>query len=225
MMKKLLLILLCLPLFGFGQFRIHKDSLRNFDDSKYWRPDAEKKYNGILFTGITFDLDDNGAIIYECSYENGKKSGLERKWWGGYVEFTSYINGEKTGISRNYDRTEGWTDSFYMKDKLVNSYTYDDNGEMYIYVERCDNEGKYYSAISSVHPLDKFGYYGICVNGDCVNGLGRKIYDNGMIYNGNFINNSRSGLGVLYSNTDTLFGKWINDYKVKVCDFEFPIKQ
>ena len=223
-MKKLLLILLCLPMIGFGQFRIHKDSLSNFNGSKYWKPDAEKKYNGILFTGIAFDIDANGTIIYECSYENGKKNGLERKWWRGNIEVKSYINGKKTGISRTYDRSEGWSDYFYINDSLVVAHTYDKNGELYIKVEYCTNEGHYPEAMSTVHPLDKLGYYGICVNGNCVNGLGRKVYDNGMIYNGNFINHSRSGLGVLYSNTDTLYGEWINDYRVKVCDFEYPIK-
>tara|TARA_B100001758_G_scaffold193173_1_gene170443 strand:- start:3337 stop:3975 length:639 start_codon:yes stop_codon:yes gene_type:complete len=206
---------------GLCQIRIHKDSLRNIDDSKYWKPDAKKKYNGILFTGIAFDIDNNEAIIYECSYLNGEKSGLERNWWHGYVEFTTYVKGKKTGLSRGYNRYEGWKDDFYINDSLISSYNYDKNGNKYIYIQRCYSKGNYPSFMNKTVPLEKFGYNGNCVSGDCVNGFGRKIYDNGMIYNGNFKNNLRSGLGELFLHNDTIYGKWMSDFSVKVCDLEY----
>ena len=51
-----------------------------------------------------------------------------------------------------------------------------------------------------------------CVSGSCANGTGKYIYENGYIYEGNFKDGLRSGLGKLSApNGDVYDGMWEND--------------
>ena len=149
---------------------------------------------------------------------------MEREWWYGNIGFRSYINGKETGgVSRIYNRN-GWQDKYYEDGIIIESHSYNFDGNMQIHVNRCTDEGDYVSALGTRVVIDKFGYNGNCVQGDCFNGLGRKIYDNGMIYTGEFRNGSRSGLGLLNTNDGDIYGKWYGDYSVDQCDSEYPLK-
>lgn len=51
-----------------------------------------------------------------------------------------------------------------------------------------------------------------CVSGSCLDGKGKYIYNNGYIYEGDFVGGNRSGLGILTSpNGDFYEGMWAND--------------
>jgi 1-phosphatidylinositol-4-phosphate 5-kinase len=51
-----------------------------------------------------------------------------------------------------------------------------------------------------------------CISGSCEDGPGKYIYDNGYIYEGNFIKGLRSGMGKLESPTGDVYeGMWEND--------------
>jgi hypothetical protein len=51
-----------------------------------------------------------------------------------------------------------------------------------------------------------------CVSGSCEDGIGKFIFDNGYIYEGNFVKGMRSGLGVLnMPNGDKYDGMWDHD--------------
>jgi hypothetical protein len=51
-----------------------------------------------------------------------------------------------------------------------------------------------------------------CVSGDCNKGIGKYVYSNGDVYEGNWLDSKRSGLGKLNNtNGDTYDGMWQND--------------
>lgn len=51
-----------------------------------------------------------------------------------------------------------------------------------------------------------------CLSGNCVNGFGKKVYNNGNIYEGDFVNGSREGKGTLTSKYGTVYtGQFAED--------------
>ena len=107
-MKKLLLILLCLPMIGLSQVEYHRDETVTPTNSilTYFKSSME------VFTGdIIYDTLKNGQRRYECQYRNGKKHGLKREWYenGQLREQHEYEDGI------NLTRTE-WHDNGNMKD-------------------------------------------------------------------------------------------------------------
>jgi len=51
-----------------------------------------------------------------------------------------------------------------------------------------------------------------CLSGSCIDGIGKYVYDNGYVYEGNFINGKRDGLGILTSpEGDKYDGMWKDD--------------
>ncbi len=53
-----------------------------------------------------------------------------------------------------------------------------------------------------------------CIEGDCINGYGKYIYDNGDIYEGNFKDSLRHGKGkMLYANGDSYEGNYSMDLR------------
>jgi hypothetical protein len=51
-----------------------------------------------------------------------------------------------------------------------------------------------------------------CVSGSCLDGTGKYVYENGYVYQGNFVDGKRSGLGTLNTpDGDKYDGMWEND--------------
>jgi antitoxin component YwqK of YwqJK toxin-antitoxin module len=123
-MKKLLLILLCLPLIGCGDKRVLIDELTN----KGSNDNPIMYYKSKLFSGIGFNVYKNQRIEREENYKNGKREGSWKRWYiSGQLESEKnykdgkkikqiewYENGqveaEYTLIDGNRDR---WNHTFY----------------------------------------------------------------------------------------------------------------
>ena len=99
-MKKLLLILLCLPFIGFGQ----DGEIRKYS-----------KEGGKLLSVINY-IDgekngsfeyywENGKLLCEGTYMNGQKTGLHKTYYNnGIIQNKGeYLNGTKVGIWRDYN--------------------------------------------------------------------------------------------------------------------------
>jgi antitoxin component YwqK of YwqJK toxin-antitoxin module len=116
-MKKLLLLLLCVPLIGLGQ-------------------------NGLLKS-----YDDDGRLISEINYKNGILEGLSKYYHYGYrtgqfkdnfvwedilKETGNYINGMKTGVWKEYreDGTLQWEYTFVDNKREGVTRGWHDNGQL-----------------------------------------------------------------------------------------------
>ena len=77
-MKKLLLLLLSVPLIGFSQQRVSIEHLTDSSGRMYGDPSVEGvKYGGELFTGIAYiEIYDN-RLVAEYNYENGVCHGFK----------------------------------------------------------------------------------------------------------------------------------------------------
>jgi len=76
-MKKLLLILLCVPLIGLGQERYHIDEVTSTNKKTlllYLKKDMS------LVSGKVTERYKNGQLKYERNYKDGKRDGLST-WW------------------------------------------------------------------------------------------------------------------------------------------------
>lgn len=63
-----------------------------------------------------------------------------------------------------------------------------------------------------VFPIYLFGQETGCVSGSCADGTGKYIYVNGFVYQGNFVNGERSGLGLLTDPEGNKYdGMWADD--------------
>ena len=80
-MKKLLLILLCVPLmFSCGENDEEKEEKEtiikeirvHFSDKKYTYVDMKVYYDGNLFTGVLFNTYDNGQLEIETNYKDNR---------------------------------------------------------------------------------------------------------------------------------------------------------
>ena len=95
-MKKLLLLLLCVPLIGFGQEKINMEELNFLENGAY--------FQGELFSCINCELWSNGKIKEECTFIDGKRNGLSAQYYeqGGYKK-GFYKNGVRHGIFTYYN--------------------------------------------------------------------------------------------------------------------------
>ena len=112
-MKKLLLILLCLPMIGFGQIRYSVNEVIFVDkplDVSYHNEVLDFQHQLCylkstmeLVTGKVFSLED-GQLFHEAEYLNGLKHGKE-KWWfkNGQLEvLANYKFGKNDGVEKTY---------------------------------------------------------------------------------------------------------------------------
>ena len=99
-MKKILLILLFLPIIGFGQDRLLNEELIN----KGTNEKPIMFYEGRLFSGIGYDIWSNGELKYEWNYRDGLKDGLFRLWYenGKLGKQINYKDGKRNGLSKRY---------------------------------------------------------------------------------------------------------------------------
>jgi len=74
-----------------------------FDDLTV-EDDQSLSYQGIPFTGVAYEANDNGVVISESSYENGLQKGVTREWnSSGRILTESYFDqGSKHGISKRW---------------------------------------------------------------------------------------------------------------------------
>lgn len=64
----------------------------------------------------------------------------------------------------------------------------------------------------------KFG----CIEGNCVNGIGKYVYDNGDVYTGSFKNDLREGSGsFVYSDGEKFSGTYLEDKKQGPGEYNF----
>ena len=98
-MKKLLLILLCLPMIGFGQERVSEDELTESENRYY--------YQGKLFNGISELYDEHGGLWKEWNYKDGQRNGLYKRWSesGRLKHEGNYKNGQLNGVFKVWHRS------------------------------------------------------------------------------------------------------------------------
>ena len=137
------------------------------------------------FNGIGKEYSKNGKLLYEGNYRNGKLDGFGTKYYtdGKYVGM--WKEGKRAGDGKFYN-IEGKLayDGLWKDDKSVNKWSLS---------TKASSTG--------------------CVKGNCNNGWGKYIYDNGS-YEGFFMNNSKNGYGTyLWNNGDQYFGNWRNNIR------------
>ncbi len=115
-MKKLILLLLFIPLFSFGQDDIKKcDKKIDFTNAKYVGcTDVENQMNG--FGKLTF----NDGSIYEGYFKKNNRNGFGKlKYTDGSSYEGDWVNGEKDGFGK-YTDTDGDTYEGYYKNNMRN---------------------------------------------------------------------------------------------------------
>jgi|MEHZ01.4.fsa_nt_MEHZ011212019.1_1 antitoxin component YwqK of YwqJK toxin-antitoxin module len=112
-MKKLFLILICLPIIGFSQHRVSIEDLT--DSNGKMNTDGKEvpsngpsvigvKYLGDLFTGIAYVETDNNQLVSEFNYKNGYLHGF--KIW--YESGKLRLDGQCIDIEMNEWNLKSW---------------------------------------------------------------------------------------------------------------------
>ena len=99
-MKKLLLILLCLPMLGFGQEGLVKGY---YESGEVW---TKYKYKNNLRNGICKEYYQSGEIEYEANYKDGQLNGVWKRYFknGAINKEGNYIKDKREGLEKTYDR-------------------------------------------------------------------------------------------------------------------------
>ena len=112
-MKKLLLLLICLPIIGVSQHRVSIEDLTDSNgkmntDGKVVPSNGPSvigvKYLGDLFTGIAYVETDNNQLVSEFNYKNGYLHGL--KIW--YESGKLRVDGQCIDIEMNEWNLKSW---------------------------------------------------------------------------------------------------------------------
>jgi antitoxin component YwqK of YwqJK toxin-antitoxin module len=121
-MKKILLILLTIPLIGFGQKEVKKTYydngqlkwyftyLNGFPDGiqkEYYENgqlESEGQYKDRYITGIWKGYYENGQLKYEGNYTDGEKDGMWKRFYenGQLLSKRHYKDGKKNGLYETY---------------------------------------------------------------------------------------------------------------------------
>ena len=101
-MKKLLLLLLCVPLIGVGQERYHIDNVKFSEDSTtvYFKNTMKP------ITGVIFNTYENGKLKKENKVINGKRNGISKGYYeNGKLKIVSvFVDGELNGLTKAYQK-------------------------------------------------------------------------------------------------------------------------
>jgi len=129
-MKKLLLLLLCVPLIGLGQDRYHADETNRSELPKI----LVLKSNHKAITGMVYDEHENGKLFFQTHYVDGKREGLSKGWdMNGYLSFeNNYKSGKKDGLSTWYHKNGTiWRTQEYKDGKEDGLYKmWNENGKL-----------------------------------------------------------------------------------------------
>jgi len=128
-MKKLLLILLCVPLIGFGQERYHMDEVITpgkcpYDTITYLKKDMS------LVNGTVF-YDNQGYLAIEYNYKDGKKHGPRRIWSkNGQLEIEyNYKEGKRHGLWRVwFENGQLEIETNYKDNRIIYEKCWDEQG-------------------------------------------------------------------------------------------------
>ncbi len=115
-MKKLLLLLLCVPLIGVGQNRYHIDEVTWPNDTIAYLKHDMSLLNGVVYCefgelgnfigGKRNDEHkrwyENGQLKFEGNFKDDKEDGLQRHWYeNGQLKYEgNYKDGKKDGLWR-----------------------------------------------------------------------------------------------------------------------------
>ena len=141
-MKKLLLILFCLPLIGFGQTERHKEydaygklyegNLKNKKQDGVWKlyyengqVKQEENWKDGYYEGLWKYFNENGQIMREVNYKDGEDDGLHRSWYeNGQLEMEeNYKDGALDGLWKLYYKNgqlqleQNWKDGIFINSK------------------------------------------------------------------------------------------------------------
>jgi hypothetical protein len=147
---------------------------------------------------------------YEGFFKDGKRNGPGVLDYGDGSSFHGlWENGSKNGLGM-YNNGDGNYFLGYHKDDLRDGYGFEqnvlDNGE-YEFVPSIWEDGNLLEDIAFASTGNETG----CINGDCTNGHGRYIYDNGDVYLGYFKDGKFDKFGVyVYKIGDTYIGGYKN---------------
>ena len=209
-MKKILSILLVsVLLIGCSENRILLDELINKGTVESPIMYVEKE----LFSGIGFNVYDNGQLMSEMDYKNGKKDGLYKVWYenGTFMNEVNYKNGLlEDGIVKYWseDGDLKYEENF-IDGKTVWLKEFFKNGQKYSTFDIKDGEkdGLYKQWNKDGQLISEINYK----NGK-KEGISKNWYDNGQLISEiNYKNNVRDGLSKgWYENGDL---SWTTNYK------------
>ena len=141
-MKKLLLLLLCVPLIGLGQNRYHIDEVTSPNDTLTYLKHDMSLLNGIVYSefgdlgmyvygkeeGLHKRWFEDGQLWTESNYKEGEKEGLHKRWYeNGQLGYEGYISDGNWWMSMKSYYENGQLKR-YSKDGLVKLY--DENGDI-----------------------------------------------------------------------------------------------
>ena len=122
-MKKLILILLCVPLIGFEPKKI------NIEEEDFIATGNGIYFQGELLNCINCELWNNDKIQEECTFIDGRRNGLSVWYYdeGGYRK-GFYKNGVEYGIFSYYNK-----DHILLRERMFNPDTGQEEYEKYFY--------------------------------------------------------------------------------------------
>jgi len=142
---------------------------------------------------------------YTGTWENGKRNGPGNLYW---FNGDKYIGDWKNNI-REGNGDYVWSDGSFYRGEYKN--------------DMMNGKGKYYDKggvllkkgtwINDEYQVNETG----CLSGDCENGKGTFLWENGQKYIGEWKNSRLNGYGTLYFEDGTIFhqGQWKNHKKVE----------
>ena len=99
-MKKLLSILsICLVFISCSPDRVLFDDL-----TRGTKESTTLYFEGELFTGVSFDVYEDGQLEWEANYKDGELDGLYRSWYeNGQLDFEyNYKDGKEDGLCKGW---------------------------------------------------------------------------------------------------------------------------
>jgi len=97
----LVFLLLGLTVAIYSQKRYRADETNYYDIKRWEVADLILKSTQETVTGVVYSKRDNGQLIFESNYENGKIDGSYKSWYkNGQLSYKSnYKNGKEVGLS------------------------------------------------------------------------------------------------------------------------------
>ena len=137
----------------------------------------------------------SGKIDYEGEYKDGKRSGKGREYfYNNKLKFEGeYRNGKRNGEGKEYyDNGVLKFEGVYLNDNIFTGIKYDNNGKM---ISKINNS---YGLVKEYNIMDRLKFEGEYING-IRNGKGKEYYFGTKLkFEGEYLNGKRNGNGKEY---------------------------
>ena len=136
-MKKLLLLLLCVPLIGLGQNRYHIDEVITPNDTLTYLKKDMSLVNGIVYVA------QSGKLYAEIEFKDGKRDGIFKGYSivhpGKLLTEANWKDGREHGTWKDYyENGQLQAEKNYTLGKLISQRCWDEEGNKI----ECEEEGR-----------------------------------------------------------------------------------